>query len=156
MLSQTIYGQSELYFEKIYSSGLKLKPIIEGKINGKKAHFLIDTGSDITLLNTKFLKEYNFLVWKGFKKVDFVAFDGSSKEILNTSRVVVSLGSREIKTRCYAASISLPIAGIIGSDVLKKYNCIINYKEEKLLIGIPEKRKKKKNKGKFASLSKCP
>ncbi|MBX2842122.1 MAG: aspartyl protease family protein [Flammeovirgaceae bacterium] len=62
-------------------SSLKAKPIIKGKINGQNAYFLIDTGADITLLDSKDAKKFQYRL----------SFPNNHKSIVGFSGRAVSL-----------------------------------------------------------------
>jgi hypothetical protein len=58
LLSVGAGAQEEHMTAKLCS--LHPKPIIEVALNGKPAYFLLDTGSDINVVNIKGAKKYNF------------------------------------------------------------------------------------------------
>ena len=141
--SAFLYGQ-EVASLKIKS--LRSKPIIQAEINGKKGYFLVDTGSDISIINSTQLKRYRLQQTKIYdtrKKV--IGFNGNTSQIMKVKNAnMVFTGnfdhqnfysinldnlanSMEVKT-------ALRIDGIIGADVLLKYNCIIDYNNRNITL----------------------
>lgn len=119
---------------------LKNQPIIEGTINGKKAYFLVDTGSDITMLDEGSAKKYNFEYREESLKDYQITGLGSKHrgKTLQAYNVKLYLGTQKIQTiyRVFdleniATSMSIGtgirINGIIGSDLMKRYGFVINY-----------------------------
>jgi hypothetical protein len=146
-----VLPMSDHQYEYIRIINLQQKPIVAGTLNGKKVYFLLDTGSDFTLLNETETKKY------GFKTVNresalsvnkAVGVGGTIVEFKSVYNVSISLGSTRISTTCLAYDMSLlvtiirnrsgiEISGIIGSDVMKRYGVIIDYanKEVGLISG---------------------
>ncbi|HEY4653093.1 MAG TPA: aspartyl protease family protein [Cyclobacteriaceae bacterium] len=146
-----VLPMSDHQYEYIRIINLQQKPIVAGTLNGKKVYFLLDTGSDFTLLNETETKKY------GFKTVNresdlivnkAVGMGGTIVEFKSVYNVSISLGSTRISTTCLAYDMSLlvtiirnrsgiEISGIIGSDVMKRYGVIIDYanKEVGLISG---------------------
>ena len=123
--------------------------MVQGKIHGKEAHFLIDTGASRSVFDpntiTDFIDDIQFE-----KKEGMTAGVGSSD--LESSTFIIdnfSIGNLEINNyeavaldlenihEMYA-KIALPhIDGIIGGDLLKKYKAVINYRSKKLRLTPP-------------------
>jgi hypothetical protein len=113
-------------------------PIIEGKINGKRAYFIVDTGASISLLNESEAKHFGFGASSETGHT-LVGFSGESK-IKEAYNCTVEFGAMTIrgvtfKARCmkdFTAVIhqyeSIKISGIIGSDVFDKYRITIDYR----------------------------
>ena len=120
--------------------------MIRGKINGKDAHFLIDTGASRSVFDpvtiTSFIDDPQFE-----KKEGITAGVGSSDLESATFNIeTLSLGDLVIHNYEGVAidmenihetyeKIHLPkIHGIIGGDILVKYKAIINYKQMKIRL----------------------
>ena len=123
--------------------------MVKGKIHGKEANFLIDTGASRSVFDpntiTDFIDDIRFE-----KKEGMTAGVGSSD--LESSTFIIdnfSIGNLDINNyeavaldlenihEMYA-KLALPhIDGIIGGDLLKKYKAVINYKSKKLRFTPP-------------------
>ena len=118
--------------------------MVQGKIHGKEAHFLIDTGASRSVFDpntiTDFIDDIRFE-----KKEGLTAGVGSSD--LESSTFVIdnfSIGDMEIHDyeavaldlenihEMYAKLVLPHIDGIIGGDLLKHYKAVINYKLNKI------------------------
>ena len=121
------------------------QPIVLGKLNGKKAYFLVDSGADISLIDASQKKKY------GIRTTDL---DLTNREIYDLSskhkkvvpvakEVQVRLCDELVKGRFLVLDIEtlvdairrsngIKIAGIIGSDVMKKYAFLIDYGEKEV------------------------
>lgn len=140
------------YIDIVY---LQKKPIVKGVLNGKKAFFLLDTGSDITLLNHKASRHYDFkAIYRHSpgQPIQGIGTDGT--QMMFAFNVNLQLGSQRIKAKYRSHDISsivrsiyshshIRIAGIIGSDVMRNYGFKIDYKNKSVGIDVlPNKAKK--------------
>jgi len=133
-------------YEYIKIFNLHKKPIIEATLNGKKAYFLLDTGSDITMLNKHDGKKYGFkLLLRENESHAAVGIGGKTADFTSTHNVLLELGSTRINTRYLAYDMTtivqsiakdtgISISGIIGSDAMKRYGIIIDYKNREVGI----------------------
>ena len=133
-------------YEYLEIVDLTLKPVIEVTLNGKKAYFLIDTGSDITILNARDTKKYGFgIVKRAFENHSLVGMGGSVSSIYSTYDVELKVGSSRVMNRYLAhdlsrvvkrleEKISIRISGIIGSDLMKRYGFVIDYANKQVGI----------------------
>lgn len=140
---------SKYEYEYIEIINLERKPIVEVRLNGKTAYFLIDTGSDISMLHKGDSQKYGFtLISRKEKSLNAVGVGGKTSDFHATYHVQLELGSTRIVTRYLAYDLSsivdgiynntgIQIAGIIGSDVMKRYGIVIDYKNRQM--GIPTK-----------------
>lgn len=138
-------------YEYIKIFNLHKKPIIETTLNGKKAYFLLDTGSDITMLNKHDGKKYGFkLLLRENESHAAIGIGGKTADISSVYKVQLELGSTRINTRYLAYDMSdivraiaqdtgVEISGIIGSDAMKRYGIIIDYKNK--VVGVPTTKK---------------
>ncbi len=147
VFSQTLFAQSE--YKQVDVIVMHDQPIVKGTMNGKKAYFLLDTGSDVTLLNTGDAKRYGFsyLPHRGLRGYQLSGLGKSTKEVLSTYNVDLRLGSQKIKATFIAYDLSniiqslgagtaVKINGIIGSRALKRHGFVIDYdrKEVKMKL----------------------
>ena len=133
-------------YEYLEIVDLTFKPVIEVTLNGKKAYFLIDTGSDITILNARDTKKYGFgIVKRAFENHSLVGLGGSVASIYSTYDVELKVGSSRVMNRYLAhdlsrvvkrmeEKISIRISGIIGSDLMKRYGFVIDYANKQVGI----------------------
>lgn len=122
------------------------KPIIQAEINGKKGYFLIDTGSDISIINATELKRYQLEANKMYgdhKRA--VGFNGQKAAVMKIKNADVIIGERLKHTSFYSFNITevvktieakthIKVMGILGADVLMKYNCIIDYNQRNVVL----------------------
>ena len=126
---------TQLPFQKIGAI-----PIINGRINGKPAVFIVDTGASISILDES-LADYF-----GFRRVshpeaanqNIIGLGGES-EYREAYNYKVELGSLVVRgvifrtnqltalTRIIKMREKIIIAGIIGSDVLNRYRVSIDF-----------------------------
>lgn len=142
-LGQVAMGQNE-----IRMIGTAHQPIVKGELNGKKAYFLIDTGSSITLLNLKAAPKYDF----GLARMDIEGYrlSGLNSEhksgILAATNAKLFLGGKRMQgafrvidlsyiIQSIAESTGIRVAGIIGSDLMRRHNFIIDYREREINFG---------------------
>lgn len=139
------FAQEEYITTKIWS--LHSKPIVKAQLNGKPAYFLLDTGSDINILNNRGAKKYSFAVSKkspsdGFKLATINGFD---RNILLVYDIKMEMQGRNIPCTFYSIDINsivrsvqvktgITIAGIIGSNTMKTFTFIIDYEKEQITM----------------------
>lgn len=122
------------------------KPIIQAEINGKKGYFLVDTGSDISVINSSDLKRYKLEAYKTYgNHRRAIGFNGEKTAVMRVKNVEVIFGERFDHNEFYSLDLSeviktieaktyMRIQGIIGSDLLTKYNCIIDYNQRHIIL----------------------
>ena len=133
-------------YEYIEIVDLKSKPIIKGHLNGKKAYFLLDTGSDLSFLNSQDEKNYAFKIDRKAKNhIQFAGISGNMYGVKKVEMAKLRLGTQMILARymsydmqnivdSFEKRTGKKISGIIGSDIMKNYGFKIDY--EKRLVGI--------------------
>ena len=136
----------EIPFQLLDIEGDGFHIMIQGRINGKEANFLIDTGASRSVFDfatmSKFIDDPQFQ-----KKEGITAGVGSSDLESSTFDIEsIALGNLEIKHYQAVAldlenihetyeKINLPnIHGIIGGDVLATHKAVINYRLKKIRI----------------------
>lgn len=113
-------------------------PVVEGRINGKKAFFVIDTGASISILDEACSKRFGFRVTASVDRT-VIGLGGESRinDAINCS---VEFGPLKIehvifRTKRLGEFVAIirknnhvEIVGIIGADVFDHYKININYK----------------------------
>ncbi len=121
------------------------KPIIKTEINGKTAYFLIDTGSSMTIINSSKLEKYDLETLKFTSRRKAVGFNGNREWMLKVTNAEMRLDGQFSYDDFYSMNLDLiaqsilketniKITGIIGTDLLRKHHCIINYNQRRLTI----------------------
>ena len=136
LTAATVQAQHPKVIEII---NLKSKPIVKGLLNGKVAYFLLDTGSDLTILNTRSAKEYGYKTIPGRSKVMMIeGLGGSHRDFRRATGLKLFMDESLIYTHFFAFDLTniinslhnntnMKIVGIIGSDIMKKYGFKIDY-----------------------------
>jgi len=125
-----------------------------GKINGKKAHLIIDTGASQTVFDKNRIAM--FLGHEMFEKVESLS-SGLGTSTMESHLVKIpgfKIGDLEFKNekmilldlthvnQSYEMMKLKPIDGVVGGDILKKYKAKIDYgKKELTLEQISKKRR---------------
>ena len=121
------------------------KPIVQGEINGKKGYFLVDTGADISVINSTELKRYGLTEKKTYGNRRAMGFNGAEESVMKVHNIDVMFDDQfdhntfyslnlETIVRSINAKTNLKISGILGSDWLMKYNCIIDYNQRRIIL----------------------
>lgn len=136
----------EIPFQLLDIEGDGFHIMIQGKINGQKANFIIDTGASRSVFDPNDIGTYigNLQLEK---KQGVTAGVGSSDLESSTFTIDrLSIGKLDIENYLAVAldldnihetygSLNLPkINGIIGGDVLARYKAVINYKLKKIRL----------------------
>jgi len=124
------------------------QPIVAGTINGKKAYFLLDTGSALTILHRGHAKFFKFdHVNHVGKKQKIYGFDGSVQDLQNVYNAEIMLGGCKVvyPLVCYnmyqivdviKSKTGIAISGIIGADIMRMYSFLIDlHADEVIVIG---------------------
>jgi hypothetical protein len=115
-------------------------PVVNGRINGKQAWFIVDTGASVSVLNAGEAKHF------GFEVANAVHHPGRSinglggrSNVYAVMRCDLTIGHLPLKYIAWHSqdmhalfsaiheNEEIRIAGIIGSDVLSKYHISIHY-----------------------------
>ncbi len=125
------------------------KPIIAGTINGNTVYFLIDTGSDVTIINSSERKRLHFQCYRPFnKEMKATGLGNHQGTLMGTKGIEIKLSGRDINIPVFSykldnvvQSISelsgVEIAGIIGSDILSVYQFTIDFGSKTVSMGQP-------------------
>lgn len=128
------------------------KPLVSARINGQTAYFLMDTGSDISLLFAEFKDAFGFqthsLSPAGMKSL--TAVQGSSMSLQRTYNARVQAegcyfpikfpaleGGRYLEV--VEKNTALTIVGIIGVDMMKQLKVQIDYSRNKVAMTFPDR-----------------
>ncbi|MBC7861403.1 MAG: clan AA aspartic protease [Bacteroidia bacterium] len=139
---------------KIDKDGFHISAL--SKINGKTAHLVVDTGASRTVFDKERIKKY-------FKKEKIKDLENlstglgtNSMQSQQTTLEKFSIGKIEIENyttilldlshvvQSYEMIGLKPVEGVLGSDILKKYNAIIDFKTKTLVLEGKKKKKKVK------------
>ena len=124
----------------------QFKPIIKVEVNGKTAYFLVDTGSDMTILHRDVANRYDFVpVLTSANQQKALGLSGKQQTIHRVKNVELINGNTPIKALFKTFDLSgvvsslrdrvgVKISGIIGSDVMKRYGFIIDYQQQTIAI----------------------
>lgn len=128
------------------------KPLVSARINGQAAYFLVDTGSDISLLFTEFRESFGFQTNEGapsgLKQITGV--QGRSVHLQRTYNARVEAegcffplrfpameGGRYLEV--VKKNSELRIVGIIGVDLMRQLNGRIDYSRNKVALVFPDR-----------------
>ena len=118
-------------------------PIVEGKLNGKLAYFLLDTGASISILDLKESARYR--VNKGnISDIGIGGYGGITSDVTELKNVKVTLGQETLKKDFSGKDIGYlvvaiknitgySVVGIIGNNNISYSNFIL-YFENNLLL----------------------
>ncbi|WKN33520.1 aspartyl protease family protein [Porifericola rhodea] len=141
LFSFTLYAQVSPIKIKQQSE----KPIIEARLNGKRAYFLLDTGSGVTVLDKTQAKHYNFGIKQLINPHKVSGVHGTAGVMNRAYNVQLELGELYIEAPYFTHDLRrviksirdkslVKISGIIGSDVMNKYGFVIDYGEEMVYV----------------------
>lgn len=115
-------------------------PVVSGRINGKPAWFIIDTGASVSVLNAGEAKHFGFHVANTvYHPVRSINGLGGRSNVYEVSECDLAIGQLPLKYIAWHSqdmqalfqaiydNENIRIAGIIGSDVLSKYHIGIHY-----------------------------
>ncbi|MFK7954423.1 MAG: aspartyl protease family protein [Ekhidna sp.] len=122
------------------------KPIVKVDINGKKAFFLVDTGADISVINSGSIEKYDLEESKIYSNsARAISFNGNTSSVMRVKNAQLTLAenfdhqdffsmdlSRLIEV--IKAKTTIRITGILGADLLLKYHCIIDYNQRQITM----------------------
>ena len=117
-------------------------PVIEGKINGKKAYFIVDSGASVSVLDITQDRVYNF---NSYPLNEEAAGYGGYAKFYEVLGVRVHVGPSIVRTQFRSQDLSsivelirqhegVRISGILGSDVWKDLDALIDYKSRTIAI----------------------
>ncbi|MBL0743144.1 retropepsin-like aspartic protease [Chryseolinea lacunae] len=122
-------------------------PVIEAKLNGKPAFFIVDTGASVSILNEQAARHFGFrIATEGmYEAVEVTGFNGTST-MHHAGRCILEIGDLQIRSlRFKSRDMSdfssvffdqerIRIAGILGADMLTQYNMTIDFGTKTLVF----------------------
>lgn len=131
-------NQSDNSFEgdnKIDFIALDKVPVVEGRLNGRTAFFIIDSGASLSVLDENQKDNYEFSSYDG--NIEAAGYSGVAvfKEVKNAQ---ITIGGVDFTTDFKSQDMSkivqlieqedkVTVTGIIGSDIMKSNKFIIDY-----------------------------
>ena len=120
--------------------------MIQGRINGKEANFLVDTGASRSVFDQKNIA--NFIENPQFKKKKGITAGVGGNKLKSATFDIENLCLGDLEIKHYNAvaldleniyesyeKVHLPkIDGIIGSDLLVKHKAVISYRKKKIRL----------------------
>jgi len=137
LLAETLAAFSqEQHIVKIKS--LQSKPIVEVTLNGMKAYFIIDTGADISVINSAMAEKYGFETVKDYSGYTAKGITNHDEKFMKVRNALVLLDSIQMRTEFFAFDMehlaksieertTYRVVGIIGADLLMRYGFVIDY-----------------------------
>jgi predicted aspartyl protease len=136
---------------KIDKDGFHLS--VSARINGKVAHLVVDTGASRSVFDKERIK--NFVDKEEIRDIEKLStgLGTNSMQSQCTLLSAFKIGTIEIKDfECILLDLAhvnqsyemiglKPVEGVIGSDILKKYNALIDYKNRLLILQQVKKKK---------------
>lgn len=118
---------------------IKKIPVIEGKINGKRALFIVDTGASVSILNESLSKRFGFkyVSTPSSQRVLGLGGDAAVRLAFNCD---VEFGDIRVSgirfhsqplgevVKAIREHEQIEIAGIIGGNIIQRYGITINYR----------------------------
>lgn len=123
-------------------------PVIEARINGKDAWFIIDSGASCSLLNESAAEHFNFK-FNGLLNEHVHSLNGDAK-LNRATNCKIDLGPLRIShhmfhTKEMGAIVSaieeredITISGIIGADILRQFKITLDFGNNVLLFPVPK------------------
>jgi hypothetical protein len=139
ILSSSLQAQDTIPFLRNRPSCL---PIVQLKLNDQIAYFLLDTGSELTVINSSEKNRFTFLV-KETGESNNIDWSGNSIEVHDVLCATLTVGSTIITTGLKTADLNtllrqigsrtrVNIVGILGSDILRRAGLVVDYSHNML------------------------
>jgi hypothetical protein len=119
-------------------------PMVKGKLNGRDAWFIVDTGASVTLINKAIIKHFGLSERFDFYE-DKTEINGLGGRVGFESFVckieigILTINHAALKSKdlnglfaLISGRENIRITGIIGSDILSQYGISINYENKTL------------------------
>lgn len=140
VLPITLKSQPLHTVEMLNRSG---QPIVSVEVNGKEAFFLVDTGSDITCIEKGYAKRFGFKYRKSPSRQIITGINSMGSTHFTVYGAELRMCNVRLYTKIKALDIKqiiesiywdtgVRITGIIGSDIMKQYNFVIDYRKQKV------------------------
>lgn len=118
-------------------------PVIRTRLNGKLAHFIVDTGASVSILNEAEASYYGFEVMNAdiYATTEVLGFSGSAPTgKVNTCTIEIgdmairysNFRSRNMQDFAYILqkNENIRLAGILGADLMNRYSMRINFMDK--------------------------
>lgn len=113
------------------------KPVVQMTLNGKKTWVLLDTGSEVSVLNTRSMDKYGFNIYEEYESLEVSGFGSNRNSLYKATNVNLYFGNVALNTTYYAynfcnivnsirARTGKTITAIIGTDMMRSYGFIID------------------------------
>ena len=117
--------------------------LIEAKINGTKGRFILDTGASNSCICTSLEDKFKVISKQSKEKASSANSEMTHTKISKSN--IIQIGKWEDKINLISFDMNhinnalsqkkvSPIDGILGADILKKSNSILDYKSNKLFM----------------------
>ena len=117
-------------------------PVVEGTINGKRAYFIVDSGASLSVLDINQDRKYSFDSYPINEEAE--GYGGAAK-FYEVQAVDIRIGGKYLHARFRSQNLSniveiirqhegIYISGILGSDVWKDLDAVIDYKSRTIAI----------------------
>lgn len=119
--------------------------LIKAKVNGERElTFLIDTGATQSILDSEVAKslgirdsgDFNITTGSGAMKMQFMTLDSVRLGDLTVNNISVAVAP----LKNFAANLRIKPSGLIGANLLKRFQLTIDYPERKLVLRRPDTR----------------
>ena len=118
-------------------------PIIKCMLNGHETYFVLDSGSELTLVHAIAAEKLGF-TFKSRATRSIVGASGGNQPLHEAQSVELTIAQQTLKTRFYATDLSvvvqflsdstgLSISGILGMDLMRRYGFEIDYLSQQLV-----------------------
>lgn len=135
----------------------KGKPIIRMMLNGEKTWVLLDTGSDVTVLDTRMEDKYGFhVLTSSDASLKVPGFGSTGNQLSPASHVNIEFGGVRLRGPVFAFDLTSVarsihqrtgkrISAIIGTRMMSAYGFVIDMRNGKASIPVKSKKKPKSN-----------
>jgi hypothetical protein len=140
------------------ASHYQSKPIVKMTLNGKKIWALLDTGTDITLLDANAKETYDFTTFIRPDAKFVIPGVGANNyyQLQQVRNAELHYGDTHLKRQVYAYNLSnvvssiqertgKKVTAIIGSDMMCAYGFVIDLGNKTVVLQQKDKRKNKMN-----------
>ena len=123
---------------------LEKVPIVAISLNGQTAYFVLDSGSDVSLLHSLEAGKFQFTHEKRASK-SIVGASGGKQPSYEATQIDLQIDRQPLETQFYATDLSSVVAslvlstgyqisGIVGLDLMRKYGFEIDYGNQQLVL----------------------
>lgn len=143
--ASTLFMILSLIFNVTYAQELNViearyfdKPIIQMTINDKKAWVLLDTGSGVTILNSRVKDEFGFMIIdNSSNELNVPGFGSTENRLRRAAKARIKFGGVSLRGIIYAFDFSSitksiqkrtgkKISAIIGTKMMRKYGFVLD------------------------------